>query len=124
LLDSNPFDDPVYSAELLAGLASCNIEWFAAATFETAANKKFAKAAAAAGCRGLLVGFKSLNVQSLANIGLPILLLRGFFDQSALNVRTPFCPFVLSGCICLLSASVVYRIAIIGKGNIRRGGVL
>jgi radical SAM superfamily enzyme YgiQ (UPF0313 family) len=66
LLDSNPFDDPVYGAALLAGLESCNIEWFAAATFATAANRQFAKTAAASGCRGLLVGFESLNRASLA----------------------------------------------------------
>ena len=66
LLDSNPFNDPVYGAALLSGLASCNIEWFAAATFATAADRQFVKAAAASGCRGLLVGFESLNKASLA----------------------------------------------------------
>ena len=66
LLDSNPFDDPMHGAALISGLASCNIEWFAAATFATAANRQFVKAAAASGCRGLLVGFESLNTASLA----------------------------------------------------------
>jgi radical SAM superfamily enzyme YgiQ (UPF0313 family) len=69
LLDSNPFDDPASGAALVSGLASCNIEWYSAATFATAADPKFAKAAAAGGCRGLLVGFESLNPASLAGDG-------------------------------------------------------
>jgi radical SAM superfamily enzyme YgiQ (UPF0313 family) len=67
LLDPNPLESSASAAELLQILAGR--KWLAAASMKSAANLSWVKAARASGCRGLMIGFESLDANVLAAAG-------------------------------------------------------
>jgi radical SAM superfamily enzyme YgiQ (UPF0313 family) len=67
LLDPNPLESSASAAALLPTLAGR--KWFAAASMKSAANRSWVKAARASGCRGLMIGFESLDANVLAAAG-------------------------------------------------------
>ena len=67
LLDPNPLESSSSAAELLPTLAGR--KWLAAASMKSAANRSWIKAARASGCRGLVIGFESLDANTLAAAG-------------------------------------------------------
>jgi radical SAM superfamily enzyme YgiQ (UPF0313 family) len=67
LLDPNPLENSANAAELLPTLVGR--EWFAAASMKSAANRSWVRAARASGCRGLMIGFESLDANVLAAAG-------------------------------------------------------
>jgi radical SAM superfamily enzyme YgiQ (UPF0313 family) len=68
-LDSNPFEDPTHGGTLFARLTEQRCTWFAAASLDCIRGEEWVKRAARSGCRGLLIGFESLNHESLAGDG-------------------------------------------------------
>jgi len=69
LLDANPAESPESAASLFAVLARTGRQWFAAASLKCAADRQWVKVARASGCRGLVIGFESLDSESLAGAG-------------------------------------------------------
>jgi radical SAM superfamily enzyme YgiQ (UPF0313 family) len=69
LLDSNPFEDSAFSRMLFDVFSRHQKRWFAAATLESVNDPVWVAAAAKSGCRGLLLGFESLNPLALASAG-------------------------------------------------------
>ncbi len=67
LLDPNPLESSASAAELLPILAGR--KWLAAASMKSAANRSWVRAARASGCRGLMIGFESLDAKTLAAAG-------------------------------------------------------
>lgn len=69
LLDANPAESPEFAASLFAVLARTGRKWFAAASLKCAADRQWVRMARASGCRGLVIGFESLDPGSLAGAG-------------------------------------------------------
>lgn len=69
ILDANPLENNAYAANLFPVLAKAGRTWFAGASFKVAADKQWIKAARTSGCRGLVIGFESLDAGILAKAG-------------------------------------------------------
>jgi radical SAM superfamily enzyme YgiQ (UPF0313 family) len=69
LLDANPAESPEFAANLFEVLAHTGRKWFAAASLKCAADPQWVRKARASGCRGLVIGFESLDARSLAGAG-------------------------------------------------------
>lgn len=68
-LDSNPFEDAAHCELLFSLLASYGCEWYAASSLQCIKSEAWVRSAARSGCKGLLVGFESLNQSSLCSEG-------------------------------------------------------
>ena len=71
LLDANPAESPEFAANLFAVLAETGRKWFASASLKCASDRHWVRKARASGCRGLVIGFESLDAGSLAGAGKP-----------------------------------------------------
>jgi radical SAM superfamily enzyme YgiQ (UPF0313 family) len=69
LLDPNPLESSASAAELLPTLVGR--KWLAAASMKSASNRSWVRPARASGCRGLMIGFESLDAKVLAAAGKP-----------------------------------------------------
>ena len=69
LLDANPAENGAYAASLFPVLRRSGRTWFASASLKCASDAQWVKAARASGCRGLVIGFESLDAASLASAG-------------------------------------------------------
>jgi radical SAM superfamily enzyme YgiQ (UPF0313 family) len=69
LLDPNPLESSASAAELLPTLVGR--KWLAAASMRSASNRSWVRPARASGCRGLMIGFESLDAKVLAAAGKP-----------------------------------------------------
>jgi radical SAM superfamily enzyme YgiQ (UPF0313 family) len=69
LLDANPAEAPDFAAGLFSALARTGRKWFGSASLKCASDRKWARLARASGCRGLVIGFESLDPASLAGAG-------------------------------------------------------
>lgn len=69
LLDANPMESGAYASSLLPVLAKAGRTWFASASLKSAADRQWVKSARASGCRGLVIGFESLDAGALAGAG-------------------------------------------------------
>jgi radical SAM superfamily enzyme YgiQ (UPF0313 family) len=69
LLDANPAESPEFAANLFAVMAQTGRKWFAAASLKSAADRQWVRAARSSGCRGLVIGFESLDAASLMSAG-------------------------------------------------------
>src|ERR1035438_7445465 len=69
LLDANPAESPEFAANLFAVMAQTGRKWFAAASLKSAADRQWVRAARSSGCRGLVIGFESLEAASLVSAG-------------------------------------------------------
>jgi radical SAM superfamily enzyme YgiQ (UPF0313 family) len=67
LLDPNPLESSASAAKLLPTLAGR--KWFASASMKSASDRTWVRAARASGCRGLVIGFESLDANVLASAG-------------------------------------------------------
>jgi len=62
-------ENDAYAANLFPVLRPTGRTWFASASYKSAADRRWVKAARASGCRGLVIGFESLDPVLLANAG-------------------------------------------------------
>ena len=69
LLDANPMEDEAYAASLFSVLGAADRTWFAGASLKCAADQRWVRAAHRSGCRGLVIGFESLDAGLLAKAG-------------------------------------------------------
>jgi radical SAM superfamily enzyme YgiQ (UPF0313 family) len=67
-LDSSPTEFKEYMKKLWQAMIPLNIKWYGAGTFRFALDEEAVELAARSGCKGLLIGFESLNQESLTNI--------------------------------------------------------
>lgn len=65
LLDSNPFENTEYSKELLKAMIPLRIKWFSNISFKKLYDDEWIRLASLSGCKGVLVGFESINQDSL-----------------------------------------------------------
>jgi radical SAM superfamily enzyme YgiQ (UPF0313 family) len=65
-MDDNIVADPDYAKELFAALAPLGKVWFSQASVRLASDPELLDLAARSGCRGVFVGFESLNEKSLS----------------------------------------------------------
>ncbi len=68
-LDSSPTEFKDYTKELWTAMIPLKRTWYGAATFRFAEDEAAVKLAARSGCKGVLIGFESLNQGSLAGMG-------------------------------------------------------
>lgn len=69
LLDANPMENDASAASLFPVLKRAGRAWFGCASFKSASVQPWVRAARSSGCRGLVIGFESLDPASLANAG-------------------------------------------------------
>ena len=69
LLDANPAECPEFAANLFAVLAGAGRKWFSCASLKSTADRQWVRAARSSGCRGLVIGFESIDAGSLAGAG-------------------------------------------------------
>lgn len=67
-LDSNHTEFGEYNIKLWQELKKRGIKWYCAASTRFASNEKMVKMARECGCKGVLVGFESVNQESLAGL--------------------------------------------------------
>ncbi len=68
-LDSSPIEDVNKFTELCYALKELNISWYCNTTFKISNNHELVKLMAESGCRGILMGFESINQASLNSSG-------------------------------------------------------
>jgi radical SAM superfamily enzyme YgiQ (UPF0313 family) len=66
-LDFSPFENYDHAMELFDALKPLKIKWYSCLTTRVAENHELMEQAAQSGCRGVLIGFESINTSSLAN---------------------------------------------------------
>ncbi|WP_321476137.1 cobalamin-dependent protein [uncultured Paludibaculum sp.] len=69
MLDANPLENSTFAATLLPVLKRVGRRWFSSASMKSASDATWVKAARASGCRGLVIGFESLDVSVLSGAG-------------------------------------------------------
>jgi radical SAM superfamily enzyme YgiQ (UPF0313 family) len=67
-LDDNLLASPKYARELLAAIRPLRKKWVAQSSMNVAKDTALLDMAAAAGCRGILVGFESLSMENLRDV--------------------------------------------------------
>jgi radical SAM superfamily enzyme YgiQ (UPF0313 family) len=65
-LDFSPFENFDYAMELFEAIKPLKIKWYSCLTTRVAENHELVEKAARSGCAGVLIGFESINVSSLA----------------------------------------------------------
>jgi len=68
-LDPNQYADKEYAKELYRELSKLNIRWVALATNNITEDDEMLNLMVKAGCRGLFIGFETLNQKNINNIG-------------------------------------------------------
>lgn len=68
-LDPGPTEDLIYAKNLYRALIPLKIKWFSCASMKVAQDDEWLDLAARSGCQGLLIGFESINPQSLLSEG-------------------------------------------------------
>lgn len=79
-LDLDLISDGAYARTLFAALIPLKITWGGLATVRIAADEELLDLAARSGCRGLLVGFESLTMESLREIRKGVNLRQDYFE--------------------------------------------
>lgn len=64
-LDSSPTEDIEYIKELYRQIIPLNLKWYSSATMKLAEDDAWLELAAQSGCKGVLIGFESMNSESL-----------------------------------------------------------
>lgn len=67
-LDSSPTEFKEYMKKLWRQMIPLKIKWYGATTFRFAQDEEAIKLAAKSGCKGMLIGFESMNQESLTSI--------------------------------------------------------
>lgn len=68
LLDPSPMEDIAYAKELFKALKAANKHWFGLSTTKIGEDPELMKILGESGCKGLLVGFESVNQMSIGSI--------------------------------------------------------
>lgn len=68
LLDPSPMEDIAYAKKLFTAMKSINKHWFGLSTTKIGEDPELMKILGESGCKGLLVGFESVNQMSIGSI--------------------------------------------------------
>lgn len=68
LLDPSPMEDPAYAKRLFTAMKSINKKWFGLSTTKIGEDPELMRIVGESGCKGLLIGFESVNQMSIGSI--------------------------------------------------------
>lgn len=86
-VDDNFAIDRDHAREVLQALIPLKVRWVSQTSINVAHDEELLQLMAASGCQGVLVGFESLNANSLASMNKSFNLMKGGFDQALANLR-------------------------------------
>ena len=86
-VDDNFVADRAAATELLEALVPLRIRWVSQASINTARDPELLRLLAASGCRGLLIGFESLEPENLRQMGKAVNLVQDDFEEAMANLR-------------------------------------
>ncbi len=86
-VDDNITSNLEQAKEFLRALIPCNIRWVSQASINAAHDEEFLDLLVRAGCKGVLIGFESLNPANLKDMNKSFNTMRGGFDKSLANLR-------------------------------------
>lgn len=69
LVDPSPMEDPPYAKDLFREVKKVGKKWFGLSTTKIGQDPELMKIVGESGCKGLLIGFESVNQMSIGNIG-------------------------------------------------------
>ncbi|OQR05477.1 B12-binding domain-containing radical SAM protein, partial [Ligilactobacillus salivarius] len=75
------------SREVLPALAQANVRWVTQMSINAAHDEGFVQELARAGCRGVLIGFESLNEENLLLMNKRVNTMKGGFSRALANLR-------------------------------------
>jgi len=81
-VDDNLVANRSYAADLFSGMRGMGLKWLSHAPIDFALDAPLVRAAGAAGCVGMFVGFESLNQQTLVAIGKKTNVAAGYLEQA------------------------------------------
>lgn len=68
LVDPSPMEDPPYAKKLFKEIGKLNKRWFGLSTTKIGKDPELMKIVGESGCKGLLIGFESVNQMSIGSI--------------------------------------------------------
>jgi radical SAM superfamily enzyme YgiQ (UPF0313 family) len=86
-VDDNFAADLAFARELAEALTSLSVRWVTQMSINAAHDESFLAALAASGCRGVLIGFESLDQTVLRNMRKTFNTMRGGFSAALANLR-------------------------------------
>jgi len=86
-VDDNFVGNIPAALELAGALKAVNIRWVTQMSIDAAHNEEFVAAIAAAGCKGVLIGFESLERQTLRQMGKKFNTMGGGYANALANLR-------------------------------------
>ncbi|MDQ6953030.1 MAG: radical SAM protein [Mariprofundaceae bacterium] len=86
-IDDNVTSNMEEGKELLHALIPLNIKWVAQSSINAAHDKEFLALLVKSGCKGLLIGFESLNKQTLQQMGKGFNQMGGGYEVALANLR-------------------------------------
>ena len=86
-VDDNITSNMAAAKDLFRELAKLDVRWVSQASINAAHDEEFLSLLTASGCRGVLIGFESLNPANLAEMNKSFNTMRGGFDKAMANLR-------------------------------------
>jgi radical SAM superfamily enzyme YgiQ (UPF0313 family) len=86
-VDDNITSNLAQAKEFLRALAGTNIRWVSQASINAAHDEEFLDLLVRSGCRGVLIGFESLNPANLKDMNKSFNTMRGGFEKALANLR-------------------------------------
>ena len=86
-VDDNITSNLAEAKEFLRALAALKIRWVSQSSINAAHDEEFLSLLAASGCRGVLIGFESLNPATLASMNKSFNTMRGGYEVALANLR-------------------------------------
>lgn len=86
-VDDNITSNLPQAKEFFRELAKCGIRWVSQTSINAAHDEEFLEVITRSGCRGLLIGFESLNPRNLKDMNKSFNTMRGGFDRAMAQLR-------------------------------------
>jgi radical SAM superfamily enzyme YgiQ (UPF0313 family) len=86
-VDDNFAGDRAHAAELLAAIARIGVRWVTQMSVDAAHDEDFVARLAQSGCRGVLIGFESLDRETLRSMGKKFNTMGGGYGPALSNLR-------------------------------------
>ncbi len=87
LVDDNITSNLALAKEFFRALIPCNIRWVGQSSINAAHDEEFLDLLVRSGCKGVLIGFESLNAKNLASMNKSFNTMRGGFEKALANLR-------------------------------------
>lgn len=86
-VDDNITSNISQAKELFRALIPCNIRWVSQASINAAHDEEFLDLLSRSGCKGVLIGFESMNPKNLKEMNKSFNLMQGGFGKAMANLR-------------------------------------